>query len=217
MARSHTNDWKDPERIPRMIDSYEARYGPDFWSQFMDLVGTESRAVVADFGCGPGVFLKDAAERFEAHEIHGYDASKYMLEAAAKILGEAISKGKILLHRTNFDNEPFDIDPDSIDLGFSGYMLHEVADPSKFVDQIAVTIRGGGRYAILDFVSGDKEAFVRTMTSRGMTEEKARRRYPHMCKHSVDDIERILLAAGFSSVEHRMLDEARVIAVGLRE
>ncbi|MHA1925666.1 MAG: class I SAM-dependent methyltransferase [Candidatus Thorarchaeota archaeon] len=212
-----TKPYGDPERLARLIDTYEVRYGPAFWNRFVDLIGPESRAVVADFGCGPGMFLRDIAVRFEAEEIHGYDANKYLLKSAANILGESTIKSKVLLHRIDFDKDPMNINPESIDLGFSGYMLHEVADPSDFVNQIAKTIRRGGRYAILDYVSGDEEAFIRAMTELGIPEERAKSVYPRMCKHSADDFERILLTAGFSSVEKEILDKIRALAVGIRE
>ena len=48
-----------------------------------------------------------------------------------------------------------------MDLGFSGYMLHEVADPSDLVSQIAKAIRPGGEYAVFDFISGNEDAFVK--------------------------------------------------------
>lgn len=210
-------DWSDPERIPHMVDSYEERYGPAFWTPFIELVGPEKRRVIADFGCGPGMFLRDAAAKFMADELHGFDASKYMLKAASKILTESIKKGAVFLEVVDFDKQPIEIEPASVDLGFSGYMLHEVADPKDLVNQIARSIHPEGEYAVFDFISGNEEAFVKAFMERGMTEVNARKRYPHMCKHSATDIENLLLDAGFSSVIHTRIDEIRVIAVGRRE
>ncbi|MHA2066946.1 MAG: class I SAM-dependent methyltransferase [Candidatus Thorarchaeota archaeon] len=209
--------WSDSGRIPRLVDSYEWRYGPAFWISFLDLVGTESRKVVADFGCGPGMFLKDAADKFKAEELRGYDSRKDMLKAASKLLADTIPQGKVLLQTIDFEKEPIKIDPASVDLGFSGYVLHELTDPSSVVGQIVRTIRTGGIYTVFECYSGNEEAFVRAFVERGWPEERVRKSYPRMCKYSVDDIERILRDAGFSSVKHRKVDEFRVIAVGLNE
>jgi endonuclease III len=54
------------------------------------------------------------------------------------------------------------------------------------------------------------------MAALGTSEENARKRYPHMCKHSLTDIENILKKAGFSSVKSKSILDTRAIVVAVK-
>ncbi|MFW9835568.1 MAG: class I SAM-dependent methyltransferase, partial [Candidatus Thorarchaeota archaeon] len=180
-------DWTDDDRVQRMAKTYNIRYDEKFWKAVESLTGMESRSVVADFGCGPGLLLADIANRFKAHTAIALDESAQMLAVAKSKLEELTKLETIDIHQVNFDTEPIKINPDSIDFAFSGFMLHEVASPIDFVSSVFKVVRTNGFYVVYDFVSGNEMQFVKAMSQQGMSEEHARKRYPHMCKHSADD------------------------------
>ncbi|MFW9793800.1 MAG: class I SAM-dependent methyltransferase, partial [Candidatus Thorarchaeota archaeon] len=120
------------------------------------------------------------------------------------------------LVQVNFDAEEIPLELESIDLGFTGFMLHEVASPTDFVSHVYRHIRKNGFFVVYDFISGNEEAFVKVITSHGMSEEHARKRYPHMCKHSANDIVKLLSTAGFEDCRMIVMDEMRVVVVGLK-
>ncbi len=209
-------DWTDPERIQHLIDLYKKRYDSSFWDSFIRLVGENSRESIADFGCGPGLFLVDAAHKFSPKIIYGIDASREMLQVASTFLAERVGSGAFELKHIDFDKESLPLKRNSIDLAFSGFVLHEVADMLSHSAQVFKVIRENGIYAIYDFVSGDEDAFIRLMTASGMSEESARRRYPHMCKNSRSDIETALRRSGFTRVRSTMIDSTRALIVGVK-
>jgi len=139
-----------------------------------------------------------------------------MLGLAEAMLKEKTNLKSIDIHQVNFDTETIPVEPDSIDFAFSGFMLHEVASPSIFVSHVYNLVKSNGIYAVYDFVSGNLELFVKTMVQHGMSEEQARKRYPHMCKHSADDIEEILKSSGFSDCRSLTIGEIRAVVVGLK-
>lgn len=49
-----------------------------------------------------------------------------------------------------------------------------------------------------------------------MSEEHARKRYPHMCKHSASEIVEILQESGFHDCCGMSIDEIHVVVVGLK-
>jgi ubiquinone/menaquinone biosynthesis C-methylase UbiE len=217
MAHHHAkDDWTADDRVQRMAKSYSTRYDDAFWNAFKSLTGSEPRPIVADFGCGPGLLLADVAKHFTAHTVIALDESEQMLAVAETKLKELTTLEKIDIHRVNFDLEEIQLDPDTIDFAFSGFMLHEVASPSDFVSSVYKRVKSKGLYVVYDFVSGNEEMFVKTMTEHGMDEERARKRYPHMCKHSADDIVKILEASGFSECRALVIGEIRAIVVGLK-
>jgi ubiquinone/menaquinone biosynthesis C-methylase UbiE len=208
--------WTDNERVQRMAKTYTMRYGSDFWKALFSLTSNDSRHVVADFGCGPGLFLADIANRFNAHTAIALDESPQMLAMAETNLKGLTKLKSIEIRLVNFDTDEIDIESGRVEFAFSGFMLHEVVSPRKFVSVVYRLVKSTGTYVVYDYVSGNEEKFVKAMAKNGMSEEAARKRYPHMCKHSVADIEEILETSGFSDCRSRTIDEFRAVVVGLK-
>lgn len=216
MANHSKADWTDEERVQRMAKTYSARYDEKFWNAMGALVGSRTCEVVADFGCGPGLLLVDIANRYKAILAIGLDESNEMLAQAEIFLKERANLDSFELVQVNFDTDEIPLDSEIIDFGFSGFMLHEVANPTHFVSQVYQHITLNGFYVVYDFVSGNEEAFVKIVSQHGMSEENARKRYPHMCKHSANDIVEILSTGGFKDCRMIVMDEMRAIVVGLK-
>ena len=85
MENLSKGDWTDPERVKHFIKTYEVRYGDMFWNTFYKLTETKTLDVIADFRCGPGLWLVDAATRFNSIRLHGLDESEEMLTQAKEI------------------------------------------------------------------------------------------------------------------------------------
>jgi ubiquinone/menaquinone biosynthesis C-methylase UbiE len=209
-------DWTDRDRVRRMADSYRVRYDTTFWDSFGELVDSNHRDTVADFGCGPGLLLADLARKYSARSAYGVDESREMLKQAEVSMNEVESLSSYSLVAANFDSQVIPLDENSVDLAFCGFMLHEVASPSGFVSQVYRVLRSGGTYAVYDYVSGDRDAFIRQMISQGMDSDRASLRYPHMCKHSVHDIEGLLTSAGFVRVRSVVMNGMRAVVAGLK-
>ncbi|MFW9933724.1 MAG: hypothetical protein ACFFDR_13870, partial [Candidatus Thorarchaeota archaeon] len=58
------SNWTDPERVQEFAKTYESRYGDEFWQILCQLLPLLSAPSIGDFGCGPGLWLADAATRF---------------------------------------------------------------------------------------------------------------------------------------------------------
>ncbi|TFG34111.1 class I SAM-dependent methyltransferase [Candidatus Thorarchaeota archaeon] len=217
---SHHNlakaDWSDRERIERMAASYSRRYDILFWNALDNLTGTSPRKVVIDFGCGPGLFLNDAAVKYSAEKIIGLDESPEMLEYAQRLIEERSLVEDFELIQIDFDNTRIPLEPNIVELAFCGFMLHELRNPQDFVSQVANILKSGGSYIVYDYVSGDEDAFVIAMAARGMDDEHARMRYPHMCKHSIDDIVRLMTNAGLSDVKAIGVNDIRAVVIGTK-
>ncbi len=209
-------NWEDPERVKHFAKTYSLRYGEIFWESVSKIVNQKQWSVIADFGCGPGVWLRDAGKRFNATHLHAFDASEEMLDYAKEILNTSKESTDFHTHHVDFDTDSIPIEPNTLDLAFAGYMFHEVAHPRNFAKQVFDCVNTNGIFIVFDFVSGNPEEFVTSMTQTGMDEERARKRYPHMCKHSVDDIAEILESAGFASINSDTIDGTRAIVVGVK-
>jgi ubiquinone/menaquinone biosynthesis C-methylase UbiE len=208
-------DWTDKDRIQGLIDSYSRRYDSLFWNTLINLVGVQTRDTIADFGCGPGLFLVDASNKFAAKRLVGLDESREMLDEAKKFIEGHTSVESYELTVTNFDEAAIPLSPGSVDFAFCGFMLHEVTSPQDFVRQVSDTLRTGGEYIVYDYISGHEQTFIRKMVEQGMSVERARMRYPHMCKHSLDDIIDFMVKSGLKDVHGVAVNDIRCLVVGL--
>ncbi|MDH4213614.1 MAG: class I SAM-dependent methyltransferase [Candidatus Thorarchaeota archaeon] len=208
-------DWTDRDRIKYIVETYSRRYDMLFWKNLVELVGTQKRDVIVDFGCGPGLFLVDASNKFAATRLIGLDESREMLDQAKIFIDERTSAVSYELTVTDFNEVEIPIPHSSVDLAFCGFMLHEMASPQNLVEQASRTLRSGGKYIVYDWISGNEEMFVRKMTEQGMSHEQARLRYPHMCKHSLDDIIGLMEAASLKDVKGIAVNDIRGLVVGL--
>jgi ubiquinone/menaquinone biosynthesis C-methylase UbiE len=218
MGNLGKDDWSSDDRVQRMVKRYPISYHESFWATLERLVGTEPKEVVADFGCGPGLLLVDLVKRFHAKYVYGLDESENMLKQAARSLSEIMSEEQITLQRINFDESQIELEPATINLAFAGHMFHEITDPIDLTLQVFTILKQGGQFAVFDFVSGNPEGFVKNMVASGMDEAAARARYPHMCKHSAEDLADFLSKAGFSNIAFEKTDEeSRAVIVGVKK
>jgi len=210
-------NWQDPERVQGMVQSYNERYPKAFWNVLLELIGAEPREVVAEFGPGPGLFLADTVSKLQTKKVYGLDESESMLKQADEFLSCVLSPDNYVLKQHDFDTGEMTLEPSSVDMVFSGFFLHEVKDPQFIIVQAAQSLKSSGVCVVFDFVSGDEEAFVREMGAHGMDEEKARKRYPHMCKHSVDDIVEFMTKAGLKPTGSKKIRGTAALVVGLKD
>jgi SAM-dependent methyltransferase len=208
-------DWDNPERVKRLAASYGQRYGEAFWRTLLKLTGPARRETVLDLGCGPGLFLVDAISRFKARRVVGLDASKAMVDQAHGFLAGKLDESNIVLRVVDFDSSDPGLDSGTIDMAFSGFLLHEIQNPERLLTQVCRSLRSHGVYAAYDYVSGDLPAFIDYMKKGGMSEADARQRYPHMCKYSLTQFKGMLNRAGFAITKSSLID-VRAVLVGLK-
>lgn len=209
-------DWSDSERVESLSESYGERYGEPFWRAFSKLMKSMSVSDVLEFGSGPGLFLVDAVTRLGASRVYGIDESTEMIEQAKMFLSRVLSPTQFTLIQLNLDTDTIPFEPGIADLAFSGYLLHEISAPFEHIQSACKLLKNNGVYAIYDFVSGDEEAFVEGMIARGMDEKRARKKYPHMCKHSVEDIQSFFHDANYHSSQYEMVTDFVAIVIGLK-
>jgi ubiquinone/menaquinone biosynthesis C-methylase UbiE len=149
--------------------------------------------------------------------VYGLDESEAMLKQADEFLSCVLSPDNYILTQHDFNTDAVALEPSSVDMVFSGFFLHEAESAQSIILQAAQSLKPSGVCVVFDFVSGDEEAFVRVMGAHGMDEEKARKRYPHMCKHSIDDIVEFMTEAGLKPTSSKKIRDTAALVVGLKD
>ena len=92
MMRHHDHQGRhegatDQEMLQRSVESCATRFNDAFWDFFDTEVSSTlpSDPVIADLGCGPGLFLQALRQRLPNALLHGYDTTAAMLDHARSL------------------------------------------------------------------------------------------------------------------------------------
>jgi ArsR family transcriptional regulator len=125
--------------------------------------------VVADVGCGTGVFASMFAP--VACKVIGIDREPTMLDAARSRLGDM---GNIELKLGEAESLP--LDDQSVDLVVLGLVLHHLESPQRALKEAARVLKPGGRVLVVDMQPHGREEFRIEMGHRwlGIAESQLR-------------------------------------------
>ncbi len=125
--------------------------------------------VVADVGCGTGVFASMFAPM--ASRVIGIDREPTMLDAARSRLGEP---GNIELKLGEAESLP--LEDESVDLVVLGLVLHHLESPQAALKEAARVLKPDGRVLVVDMQPHGREEFRLEMGHRwlGIAESQLR-------------------------------------------
>ena len=103
---------------------------------------------VVDVGCGPGFFSLPLAEAVgEAGRVIAVDLQEAMLEKVRSRAEDAGLLSRIQLHQCPADTIGLEAVADFV---LSFYMLHEVPDKKRFLEEVHDLLKEGGRYLVVE-------------------------------------------------------------------
>jgi ubiquinone/menaquinone biosynthesis C-methylase UbiE len=114
-------------------------------SQVLDLAGPADHEVVADIGCGNGLYLAELARHGHTGPILGVDMSPGMLRATRQRAKDAGSAGPALLAA---DATALPLRDAATDLTLAMHMLYHVSEPGRAVAELRRVTRPGGRVIV---------------------------------------------------------------------
>jgi ubiquinone/menaquinone biosynthesis C-methylase UbiE len=138
-----------------------------------------------------------------------------MLKQARVFLKDRLESKNISLRVVDFDSSATGLQAKSVNLAFSGFLLHEIHSPEGLLPQVYKSLRPKGICAVYEFISGDMDAFINYSKKLGKSEAESKDRYPDICKYSLSELEDMLRHAGFTQVESSLID-VRAVLVGLK-
>ena len=107
---------------------------------------------ILDIGTGTGRMLEVFAPHVQ--EGVGIDDSRQMLHVARSRLDESGHRHCRVRHGDVYD---LDLEPGSFDVAILHHVLHFLDDPATAIEQVARTLRTGGRLVVVDFAPHEKE------------------------------------------------------------
>lgn len=116
----------------------------------------EPGMVVIDYGCGPGSYIKPAAERVGSRgRVYALDIQRLAVEAACRV---AETHGLDNVTAILIEGNDTGLDDDTADLIFAFDMFHMVEEPTAFLAELARILKPDGVLYIEDGHQGRAEA-----------------------------------------------------------
>ncbi len=190
----------DDQLLQRMVTSHAERFAEAFWDFLKTDVMPRVRQhpVVMDLGCGPGLFLRDVAERYNVEALYGYDITPAMIQHAQHVTYRGVTP-TLALH--DLTAKPLPVATDSVHLIHMSAVLHVLDDPIPVLAEIRRTLAPEGVFVLNDWVRSSLEAYVTSRTDPDADPEAERLRvfrlFPVHNKYTPEDWHWLLTTNGF--------------------
>ena len=192
----------DEELLQRMVATYPERFGDAFWALFAARIAPDlpSRPVVIDLGCGPGLLLRDVAERYPEATLYGYDVTPAMIAHARQLPWRGATPA-FALH--DVAAEPLPHARGSAHLVSMSSVLHVLDEPLPVLAEIRRVLAPGGIFLLVDWIRQPLSAYLawrRDVLGEADAESLRRgfRLFPAHNKYTTEDWRWLLAEAGLA-------------------
>ena len=126
-----------------------AGLGKSFKRKIAESVQLHNDAIIADIGCGTGIFLEVIKKRYPNAKIIGIDPDKKALKIAKSHLKQYSFEVELIQAFA----ESLPLDSNSVDACFSTLALHHMPDEIKYkaLEEMYRILKDGGQIIIADF------------------------------------------------------------------
>jgi SAM-dependent methyltransferase len=192
----------DEELLQRMVATHAERFGAEFWTFFDAHVAPHlpPRLVGIDLGCGPGLLLRDFAERYPGATLRGYDVTPAMV-AHGQGLACTGARPTFAIH--DLGTQPLPEATGTVNLVSMSSVLHVLDDPWPMLAEVRRVLAPGGILLLFDWVRQPLQAYLAWRRDvLGESEAVSRRRgfslFPVQNKYTADDWQWLLAEAGLT-------------------
>lgn len=207
----------DEQLLQRMVVSHGERFGDAYWAFFATRVAPHlpSSPVVIDLGCGPGLFLRDLAQRHPTAALYGYDVTPAMI-AHAQQLSYAAAKPTLAV--LDVTAQPLPHAAGTVHLVSMASVLHVVDEPLPVLAEIRRVLTPGGIFLLNDWIRQPLPCYLawrRDRLGERAPEDVRRgfRLFPVHSKYTTEDWHWLLAEAGFGLRDQTQLRDAHQIFV----
>jgi len=207
----------DADLLQRMIATHPERFGEPFWAFFAERVASHlaARPTIVDLGCGPGLVLRDLAERYPAARLYGYDVTPAMIAHAQQLVYRS-SMPTLAVH--DVTTQPLPHATGGVQLVCMSSVLHILDEPLPVLAEIRRVLAADGTFLLHDWIRQPLSTYLawrRDVMKEGEVESRRRgfRLFPMHNKYTPEDWQWLLGEAGFAIRDQTELRPAHRIFV----
>jgi SAM-dependent methyltransferase len=149
--------------LARQLERYYVRFNDDFWDFFAAEVQPllPDAPVLADLGCGPGLYLRDVSARLPGAKLIGVDRGDDMLGHARSL--EYVGATPTFESGDVAGSLP--LTTGSIDLLTIAAVMHSLENPFSFLKEVRRVLKPGGVFLLYDWVRVGFKAYINLRVS----------------------------------------------------
>ena len=182
----------DPANMDQLLSS-ERQEKLDIF-RILSLLPLSPYHVVADIGCGPGLFTIPLAKALPGGKVYALDIQEEMTEACQRRVQESrLGNVKVILTK----EAGFPLERSSLDGIFVAFVLHSQIDKAGFLRSVMDLLKPGGWLAQLNW-------HLIPETTQGPPPEH---------RIAVEDVLRLVEEVGFRTVLRRELNDQQYMMV----
>ena len=136
--------------LARQLQRYYVRFNEDFWAFFEGEVrpALPENPVLADLGCGPGLYLQNVSARVPGVTLIGVDKGEDMLRYARSLEFQ----GSVPTFENGDVAGTLPLADESVDLLTIAALMHTLEDPFRFLEEVRRVLAPGGLLLLYDWV-----------------------------------------------------------------
>ncbi|MCZ6891499.1 MAG: class I SAM-dependent methyltransferase [Chloroflexi bacterium] len=185
----------DPANMDQLLSSERQEMLDVF--RILSLLPLSPYHVVADIGCGPGLFTIPLAKALPGGKVYALDIQKEMTEACQRRVQEAhLGNVEVMLTKETV----FPLERGSLDGVFVAFVLHSQIDRSGFLRSVMDLLKPGGWLAQLNW-------HLLPETTQGPPPER---------RIAVEEVLRLAEEVGFRTVLRRELNDQQYMMVSYK-
>jgi SAM-dependent methyltransferase len=196
----------DEEFLQRLVSTYPERFGAAFWAMFAAHVAPAlvPYPVIIDLGCGPGLLLRDLAERYPQATLFGYDVTPAMIAYGRQSLttGARTTLARTTLAVHDVAMQPLPHAAGTVHLVTMTSVLHVVDEPLPVLAEIRRVLAPGGLFVLHDWIRMPLPVYFAWRQQRqgedlDVSRQRGFRLFPVHNKYTTEDWRWLLGEAGF--------------------
>jgi SAM-dependent methyltransferase len=185
-----------------MVATHAERFDQAFWAFFTARVAPTlpPRPVLIDLGCGPGLLLRDLAQRYPEAALHGYDVTPAMIAHARQL---AWAGATPTLEVLDLVGQPLPHAAGSVHLVSMSSVLHVLDEPLPLLAEIRRVLAPGGAFLLNDWIRRPLASYLAyrrevLKESEAVSQRRGFRLFPVHNKYTAEDWRWLLAATGFA-------------------
>ncbi|HSF30590.1 MAG TPA: class I SAM-dependent methyltransferase [Candidatus Tectomicrobia bacterium] len=191
----------DEEFLQRLVSGYPERYGADFWAMFAAHIAPAlpPHPVIIDLGCGPGLLLRDLAERYPQATLFGYDVTPAMIAYGQQSLPIG-TRTTLAVH--DVATQPLPHADGTVHLVTMTSVLHIVDEPLPVLAEVRRVLAPGGLFVLHEWIRMPLPVYFACRQQRqredpDVSRQRGFRLFPVHNKYTTEDWQWLLGEAGF--------------------
>ncbi len=198
--------------VYRMMKTFHRVHNEKYWRNIDPFLAKINKGIFLDVGCGPGLLLKELAERYNPMSVIGIDLSADMLKKAEEVLASEKEKRTVELIQQHMQQN-WNL-PKGIDAIFSSRVLRSFEDQYVILKSFHESLKKNGYLIVLDWerqpIHVYESWFAKQPDFNELSPNDIMKYHRNFSRYSIEDWMYIMEHTGFTMIRAFRINEVHI-------